>query len=67
MGLLKKGVRFISQDTGAPMIEAELPFFVHSLTPVGLRRAAIVGLCHLYQQGCSVNSVLEILGEKPKE
>jgi hypothetical protein len=49
------------------MIEEEIPFLVHSLTPAGLRRAAIVGFCYLYRQGHSVNSALEILGEKPKE
>jgi hypothetical protein len=67
MGILKKGVRFISQDTGEPMAEEEIPFLIHNLTPTGLRCAAIVGLYHLHQQGYSINSALELLGEKPKE
>jgi hypothetical protein len=67
MNILKKGVRFLSQDTGNPMAEEEIPLVVHSLTPAGIRRAAIVGVCQLYRQGHSVNKVLEILGGKPKE
>jgi hypothetical protein len=67
MGILKKGIRFAGQDAGAPITEEEIPFIIHSLSPEGLRRAAIAGFYHLYQQGCSINGALEILGEEPKE
>jgi hypothetical protein len=67
MSILKKGVRFVSQDTGKPITREEIPFIVHSLAPAGLRGAAIVGICYLYQHGYSINKALEFLGEKPEE
>jgi hypothetical protein len=67
VSILKKGVRFTSQDTNNPMTEDEIPFVVHSLTPTGMRRAAVVGVCDMCRQGFSINQALEILGDKPKE
>jgi hypothetical protein len=67
MNILKRGVRFISQDTGEPMVEDELPLVVNNLTPAGMRRAAIVGVCQMCREGYSVNGLLELLGDKPKE
>jgi hypothetical protein len=67
MSVLKKGVRFVSQDTDLPMLEEEIPFLVLNLTPAGMRSAAIVGFHCLQRQGYSINKVLEILDEKPKE
>lgn len=67
MSILKKGVRFTSQDTGEPMVRDEIPLLVNNLTSTGMRRAAICGLCLMYQQGYSINAALEILGDTPKE
>jgi hypothetical protein len=67
MTILKKGVRFISQDTGNPMLEDEVPFIIKNLTPKGMRCAAILGFVHLQRQGYTLNKALEILGETPKE
>jgi hypothetical protein len=67
VSILKKGVRFASQDTNNPMLEEEIPLIVCNLTPKGIHRAALVGFCYMRQQRYSVNKVLEILGGKPKE
>jgi hypothetical protein len=67
MSVLKKGVRFVSQDTNLPMLDEEVPFIITSLTPTGLRRAAIVGFACMQARGYSINQALEILGDKPKE
>ena len=67
MNILKKGVRFVSQDTGKPISKEELPLVLCNLTPTGMRRAAIYGLCLMYRQGYSINAALEILGDTPKD
>jgi hypothetical protein len=67
VSVLKKGVRFTSQDTNSPMTEDEVPFVVHNLTPAGIRCAAAFGIWDMCRQGFSINQALEILGGKPKE
>jgi hypothetical protein len=67
MSVLKKGVRFASQDTDFPMLEEEIPLLTVNLTPAGIRNAALVGCFYLRQQGYSINKVLEILDTKSKE
>jgi hypothetical protein len=67
VSILKKGVRFLSQDTNNPLTWDELPFLVDNLTPAGMRRAAVFGVCGMCLKGYSVNEVLEILGDEPKE
>ncbi|MDR2186374.1 MAG: hypothetical protein LBO80_12025 [Treponema sp.] len=67
MSILKKGVRFTSQDTGYPIMEEEIPLIILNLTPIGLQRLAIVGLQYLRGMGYSINQALEILGDAPKE
>jgi hypothetical protein len=65
--VLKKGVRFVSQDTGLPLLEEEIPFVITSLTPTGMRRAAELGFILIQRQGFSLNQALDILGDTPKE
>jgi hypothetical protein len=65
--VLKKGVRFTSQDSGSPMSEDEVPYIIENLTPTGTRRAAIVGLVYLQRRGYTLNKTLELLGDKPEE
>ena len=64
MSLLKKGVRFNSQDTGAPITDAEIPFIIMNLTPSGMRKAAVVGFECMRHLGFSLNKALEIMGGK---
>jgi hypothetical protein len=65
MNILKRGVRFASQDTDFPILEEEIPLIVINLTPAGMRRLAILGLHYLRGMGYSINKALEILGDKP--
>ena len=67
MSILKKGVRFTSQDTDYPMLEEEIPFIVLNLTPTSMQRLAIVGLQYLRGMGYSINQTLTFLGDTPKE
>jgi hypothetical protein len=67
VSVLKRGVRFASQDTGEPMAEDEVPLVIENLTPAGMRRAAIVGFVHLQRHGYTLDKAQEILGDKPKE
>ncbi|MDR2020500.1 MAG: hypothetical protein LBQ14_07025 [Treponema sp.] len=66
MSILKRGVRFMSQDTDYPIMEEEIPFIILNLTPTGMQRLAIVGLQYLRSLGYSINQALELLGDKPK-
>ncbi|MDR0878959.1 MAG: hypothetical protein LBN21_13000 [Treponema sp.] len=67
MKILKKGIRFFSQDTGTPMLEAEIPSLILNLTRGGMYRAALVGLCAMHEKGLTISQVLNILDNKPKE
>jgi hypothetical protein len=66
VSILKKGIRFTSQDTGRPLLEEEIPFVITSLTNAGMRAAAEVGFYYLHKQGFSLDQALDILGN-PKE
>ena len=63
MSILKKGIRFNSQDTGAAMTSGEIPFIVMNLTPSGMRKAAILGFEYMRSLGFSLNKALEIMGD----
>ena len=71
MNIIKRGVRFMSQETDKPMIVEEVPFIVNNLTPQGLRLAAIASFSLLQSWGYSLNQAIELLGgaetEAPKE
>jgi len=64
MSLLKKGVRFNSQDSGAAMTDDEIPFIIMNLTQSGLKKAACVGFFYMKSLGFSLNKALEIMGSK---
>jgi hypothetical protein len=67
MKLLKRGVRFVSQDTDLPLLKEEVPLIIMNLTPAGLERAAMAGFHFFQTMGYSINQVLELLGDMPKE
>jgi hypothetical protein len=67
MNILKKGVRFVSQDTNTPISQKEIPFILEKLTPMGLRRAALVSLILMKNLGMTLNQALDILDDKPEE
>jgi hypothetical protein len=67
MSLLKKGVRFISQDTNTPMTLNEIPFIFQELTPKAIQNAALFGLTWMMRQGMTLNQALDLLDDKPKE
>ena len=64
MSILKKGVRFNSQDTDTAMTDDEIPFIITNLTPTGMRKAACVGFHYMKSLGFSINKALEIMGNK---
>ena len=64
MSLLKKGVRFNSQDTGATLTDDEIPFIIMNLTPSGMKKAAIIGFQYMRFLGFSLNKALEIMGNE---
>jgi hypothetical protein len=66
MNLLKRGVRFTSQETDTPMLREEVPLVIMNLTPRGLRLAAAAGFGLLQARGYSINRALELLGDTPK-
>jgi hypothetical protein len=67
VNLLKRGVRFTSQDTNEPLLQEEVPLIVLNLTPAGRERAALAGIHYFQTMGYSLNQALEILGDTPKE
>ena len=69
MSILKRGVRFTSQETDKPMLKEEVPLVVMNLTTRGLRLAAAAGFGLLQSWGYSINQAIELLGgaAAPKE
>jgi hypothetical protein len=64
MSILKKGVRFNSQDTGAAITGDEIPFIVMNLTPSGMKKAAFIGFQYMKALGFSIDKALEVMGSK---
>jgi hypothetical protein len=57
----------MSQDTGEPLLQEEVPLVVMHLTPAGRERAALAGMNYFQAMGYSLNQALELLGDTPKE